>query len=103
MNLFISRRGGESALRVRRVVLIGSVLAAMAGASVALAQAPGSGSDEPAPAQAQAEMQPRRCNLRAQTSAGATAQKAAGTINARLRGFGEAIVCSDVPAAAYRA
>ncbi|SIO21128.1 DUF2092 domain-containing protein [Paraburkholderia phenazinium] len=57
MNLFISRQGGESALQVRRFVLIGSALAAMAGASVALAQAPASGSDEPA--QAQAEMQPQ--------------------------------------------
>jgi hypothetical protein len=50
VNLFISRKGGESALRVRHVVLMGSVLAAMAGASVALAQAPGSGNDEPSAA-----------------------------------------------------
>jgi hypothetical protein len=59
VNLFISRWGGESALRVGRFVLIGSALAAMAGASVALAQAPASGSDEPTPGQAQAELQPQ--------------------------------------------
>jgi hypothetical protein len=63
VKLFISCHGGASALRVRRVVVVGSVLAAMAGASVALAQAPGSGSDEPAQPQAQqqgqAEMQPQ--------------------------------------------
>jgi len=61
VNLFISHQGGESALRVRRFVLIGSALAVMAAASVAQAQAPASGSDEPeqAQAQAQAEMQPQ--------------------------------------------
>jgi hypothetical protein len=59
VNLFISHQGGESALRVRRFVLIGSALAVMAAASVAQAQAPASGSDEQAQAQAQAEMQPQ--------------------------------------------
>jgi len=59
VNLFISHQGGESALRVRRFVLIGSALAVMAAASVAQAQAPASGSDEPEQAQAQAEMQPQ--------------------------------------------
>lgn len=55
MNLFISRHGGDRALRVRRMVLMGSALAGMAVAPVVLAQAPASGSD--APAQAQPEMQ----------------------------------------------
>jgi hypothetical protein len=61
VNLFISRHGRDSGMRVRRIVLIGSALAAMAGAPVVFAQAPGSGSDEPAQGQdqGQAEMQPQ--------------------------------------------
>ncbi|MEW6339119.1 MAG: DUF2092 domain-containing protein [Pseudomonadota bacterium] len=61
MKLSISRHGSNSALRVRRLVLMGSALAAMAGTSAVMAQAAGSGSDEPVQAQeqGQAEMQPQ--------------------------------------------
>jgi hypothetical protein len=63
VNLFISRDGGEPALRVRRMVLMGSALAALAGAPVVLAQAPASGSN--APAQAQPGPRPNpRCSSR---------------------------------------
>ena len=40
MNPFISRHGSDRALRVRRMALMGSALAALAGASVGLAQRP---------------------------------------------------------------
>jgi hypothetical protein len=61
VKLFFSRHGSGSALQVRRIVLVASALAAMAGTSAVLAQAAGSGSDEPAHAQdqGQAEMQPQ--------------------------------------------
>ena len=57
MNLFISRHDSEPALRVRRMVLMGSALAALVGAPVVLAQAPTSGSDEPAQTQPEVQSQ----------------------------------------------